>query len=103
MLADERGLNASEFYRQWRCADDAILIDIRTAGERQQASPLPGALYLDYLASDFERQLRQLDPYVPYFIYGDGGDRSRRACAAMLDRGFMLVYWLDGRSEELMG
>lgn len=97
----ERGLTPKLFFQSWRNAEDAVLLDIRTAGELEQSPLLPSAVHLDYLDSCFEERIRSLDPFVPYFLYGDSGERSRRACALMLSRGIILVNWLDGDRDEL--
>lgn len=73
----------------------AILIDVRTAGE-QVTGALPGAIPLDYLAYDFIDRLEELDPQATYLVYCRSGRRSIRACTLMKNSGFTQVYNLDG-------
>jgi rhodanese-related sulfurtransferase len=75
--------------------EDLVILDIRTQ-EEFDAGHLAGAIIVDYYASDFEAQLRQLDLTVPYVMYCNSGNRSANALALMDSVGFEEVYEMDG-------
>lgn len=74
---------------------DLVVLDIRTPDEF--AGPrLPGAVNIDFYASDFAAQLDDLDKTVPYVVYCRSGNRSSQTIPIMRDLGFELVYEIDG-------
>ena len=74
---------------------DLVVLDIRTP-EEFAAGHLAGAINVDYYASDFESQLRELDLTAPYVMYCNSGNRSANALPLMDSIGFDEVYELDG-------
>ncbi|WP_425842753.1 rhodanese-like domain-containing protein [Agrococcus sp. TSP3-2-1] len=66
---------------------DAVVVDVRTAGEHAEAR-LAGAVLLDISNGDLAEALPGLDPDVPYFVYCRSGSRSAQAVALMRDAGF---------------
>jgi rhodanese-related sulfurtransferase len=79
--------------------DDApnglVVLDIRTP-EEFQAARIPGAIMVDFYASDFGDRLDDLEKDVPYVLYCNSGNRSAEAAKMMQDRGFAEVYEIDG-------
>lgn len=74
---------------------DLVVLDIRTP-EEFASGHLAGAINVDYYASDFEAQLRELDLTARYVMYCNSGNRSSNALPLMDAIGFTEVYELDG-------
>ncbi len=72
-----------------------VLIDVRTPGE-YALFHFPGALNIDYFASDFWERIEALDTRRTYLVYCRSGRRSVRTCTLMQNGGFRDVYNLDG-------
>lgn len=78
------------------------IIDLRTTEELEKKGYIKGAVQLDYLAKDSEKQIDKLDKNKTYYIYCAGGGRSSEAAAYMEKTGFKRVYTLEkGMSEWL--
>lgn len=78
------------------------IIDLRTTEELEKKGYIKGAVQLDYLAKDSEKQIDKLDKNKTYYIYCAGGGRSSEAAAYMEKTGFKRVYTLEkGLSEWL--
>jgi rhodanese-related sulfurtransferase len=73
---------------------NAILLDVRTAGE-VQGGALPGAVNIDYMSMSFRKKIAELDKAKTYFVYCRSGARSMQACNIMHQQGFD-VRNLDG-------
>lgn len=74
---------------------DAVLLDVRTAGEYRQAA-IKGAINMDIMGADFHAKIGKLDPHKTYLIYCRSGNRSAQACKYMTSLGFKDVYNLSG-------
>ncbi|NHE59537.1 rhodanese-like domain-containing protein [Cyclobacterium plantarum] len=74
---------------------DAVVIDVRTAGEFNQGK-LPKARNLDMMSPNFKQQIQNLPKDKSYYLYCRSGNRSGHACAMMADLGFEKVYNLAG-------
>lgn len=74
---------------------DKQVVDVRTR-EEFEGGYIPGAKLIDFYAEDFSRQLDQLDPGKPVFVYCKGGGRSAQAAQQMKQKGFKTVYDLKG-------
>lgn len=85
------------FKAKIEASSNAVLVDVRTASEYQQAH-LPNAIHINYFAEDFWDQVEQLDANKSYFIYCRSGRRSIRVCTLMRNGGFdnMRIFNLDG-------
>ncbi len=68
-----------------------VIMDVRTPEEFGQGH-LSGAMNVNVLAPDFERQLGALDRGKTYLVYCRTGNRSGRAIQAMDQLGFRSVY-----------
>jgi rhodanese-related sulfurtransferase len=78
------------------------IIDLRTNEELEKKGFIKGAIQLDYLAKDSEKQIDKLDKSKTYYIYCAGGGRSSECATYMEKHGFKKVYTLEkGLSEWL--
>ncbi len=75
--------------------DGLVVLDVRTAQEFAEGH-LPGAVNVDFYASDFADQLDQLDKDVPYVLYCRSGNRSGQTMPIMEQLGFREVHEIDG-------
>ncbi len=66
------------------------VLDVRTPREYSQGH-LPNAVNIDYLNSDFEKQLEALDKDKKYLVYCRSGQRSSEAVEVMKKKGFRNV------------
>lgn len=78
--------------------DSAMLIDLRTPPEFD-AGYIKGAVLINFLDDDIDKQLSLLDKTKRYFIYCQQGGRSEKCMAKMKSLGFANVYALDGGYE----
>ena len=78
------------------------ILDLRTTEELEKKGYIKGAVQLDYLAKDSEKQIDKLDKNKTYYIYCAGGGRSSECATYMEKAGFKRVYTLEkGLSEWL--
>lgn len=91
-----RALTPELFMAELALTQDAVLIDVRTPGELSEEHRLSGALHMDFLDTDFDDQILDLDPFAPCYLYCDTGKRSALACERLLERGFMVISYLRG-------
>ncbi len=75
------------------------LIDLRTTDEMNKGY-IKGAVQLDFLAKDAEKQIDKLDKDKPYYIYCASGNRSGEASQYMKDHGFKHVFNLEKGFKE---
>jgi rhodanese-related sulfurtransferase len=75
--------------------DGLVVLDVRTATEYAEGH-IEGATLVDFYAADFEAQLAELDPAVPYVLYCRSGNRSGQTMPMMDRLGFLEVYEIDG-------
>jgi len=90
-----QNLNSSEFEKAVENNADAVIIDVRTAGEFSEGI-IPGAINIDMMGGSFTEQVKALDPNKSYFLYCRSGARSASACGAMQQWGFKKLYNLSG-------
>ena len=86
-------------------ANDKVgaIIDLRTTEELKKKGYIKGAVQLDFLAADAEKQIDKLDKNKTYYIYCASGGRSSDAAAYMEKSGFKRVYTLEkGISDWLL-
>jgi len=72
-----------------------ILLDVRTPEEIAEGK-IAGAMELNYNDENFDEQLAQLDPATPVFVYCAAGGRSSKTATLLKEKGFNLVYNLEG-------
>lgn len=87
-------LSSAEFESGMR-SPDAVLIDVRTAGEFA-GKKIKGARNLDLTSPSFEKQVVNLPKDKAYYLYCRSGNRSGQACDMMASMGFSRLYNLDG-------
>lgn len=96
MAFNAREVNPADFLIDFQKDEEAVWVDVRTAAERHHFPWMKDAIHLDFLDSQFETMIRNLDPYRPYYLYCDTGKRSAMAAAIMTEKGFALLYYLKG-------
>lgn len=75
--------------------DDLVILDVRTQKEFDEGH-IEGAVMLDFYRDDFETELADLDPNVPYVVYCRSGNRSGQTIALMENLEFRTVADVDG-------
>lgn len=75
--------------------EDAVLLDVRTAAEIEDAS-IDGHIAIDIQQPGFTEKVAGLDKSKTYFIYCRSGNRSGQACRYMATQGFDKLYNLKG-------
>ncbi|HEY0030458.1 MAG TPA: rhodanese-like domain-containing protein [Bacteroidia bacterium] len=71
------------------------VIDLRTNEEITKTGTIAGAVQIDFLAKDAEKQIDKLDKHKTYYIYCASGGRSSDAAEYMEKQGFDRVYTLQ--------
>lgn len=80
-----------------------MIIDLRTDDELAKYGYIKGAIQLDFLSKDAEKQIDKLDKNKTYYIYCASGGRSSDAAEYMEKSGFKRVYTLEkGLSDWLL-
>ncbi len=87
-------LSESEFSQKFSETPDAVIIDVRTAGEFADGHIL-NALNIDVSSADFASRISQLDADKSYFVYCRSGGRSGMAVGMMQKMGFKNIYELQ--------
>lgn len=72
-----------------------IVVDLRTTDELAKSGSIAGAIQLDFLAKDAEKQIDKLDKKKTYYLYCASGGRSSDAAEYMEKNGFSRVYTLE--------
>jgi phage shock protein E len=72
-----------------------IVLDLRTPGEFK-IDHIVGATNIDFLASDFETRIDQLDTNKSYLVHCASGGRSTHSLPVFHKHHFELLYHLDG-------
>jgi rhodanese-related sulfurtransferase len=85
-------LNPVEFQEK---GSNGIILDVRTPGEVAQGK-IPGALAMDYYASDFLTKVNELPKDKEIYLYCAVGARSEEAAQLLIQQGFTKVYHLSG-------
>jgi len=79
--------------------DDFVIIDLRSAREYANGH-IEEAVNLDYSASDFARELEELDRDMAYLLYSCTDDVSGQVLDMMAELGFTEVYNMLGGMEQ---
>jgi phage shock protein E len=72
-----------------------ILLDVRTPEEVAEGK-LAGSKAINYNDDNFAEALNELDPNQPVYVYCAAGGRSSKTATLLGEKGFTLVYNLDG-------
>jgi rhodanese-related sulfurtransferase len=76
-------------------ARKGVLLDVRTPGEYKKGH-LKNARLLDLFSDNFLDEINKLDTTQTYFVYCAIGGRSAEVCELMQQKGFQLVFDMDG-------
>lgn len=87
-------LNPHEFEARLK-EKEVVVLDVRTP-EEFSTGHIKGAVNIDFLASDFNQKLTNLDKNKSYLVYCASGGRSAAACKLMMKLGFLKCYNLQG-------
>jgi rhodanese-related sulfurtransferase len=82
---------SNEDFKKGMTASDAVVIDVRTAGEFQSGK-LKGSRNIDIMSRNFMAQVQNLPKDKKYYIYCRSGNRSGQACDIMSEMGFENTY-----------
>ena len=80
---------------QIRTEKDLIVLDVRTP-EEYQSGHLQDAKNVNFLAGDFDTQIKSLDKSKKYVVYCKKGGRSRKASEVLVQAGFENVLDVSG-------
>lgn len=87
-------LSGREFKEKFTASKNAVLVDVRTAGEFSSGN-IKGAKNIDFMSASFKDQFLKLDKGKEYFLYCRSGNRSGQASNILSKEGYK-VYNLDG-------
>lgn len=85
--ARNKNLSGAAFKKELEEAENAVLLDVRTAGEFAGGT-IPGAKNIDFLSPVFMKKVESLDKSATYFLFCRSGNRSGQACKMMHQMGF---------------
>jgi phage shock protein E len=88
-------LSAQRFKAAAENDKKGMIIDLRTTDEIRTKGYIKGAIQIDYLAKDAEKQIEKLDKNKTYYVYCAGGGRSGECAAYMEKHGFKRVYNME--------
>lgn len=71
-----------------------VIVDLRTPDEVAKGY-IKGAVFVDYLSKEWEKEVAKLDKNKTYYIYCAAGGRSADAAEYMEKHGFKKVYNLE--------
>lgn len=91
----QTNLTVSEFVRVYKATPNAQLLDVRTPSEWENGK-IEASACVDYMSSDFKKNVAKLDKSKPIFVYCAAGGRSAKASKILQDAGFKKVYNLTG-------
>ncbi len=87
-------LSAEQFKTAIANDKNGILIDLRTPDEIKKGF-IKGAIEIDYLSKEFDKQLLKLDKNKTYYVYCAAGGRSGDCAELMEKQGFKKVVNLE--------
>jgi rhodanese-related sulfurtransferase len=90
-----KNINSEEFKKIQEENPDAVVLDVRTAGE-VRGGKIPGATNIDIMDQQFAEKVEKLDKDKTYLVYCRSGNRSGQACGIMAGKGFDKLYNLNG-------
>lgn len=89
-----KDIGVEEFDRL-RQSKTNVVLDVRTREEYEEGH-LPGAILIDFMAPDFEKEIAKLDKGKTYLVHCASGGRSARACKKMEGLKFKSLFNLEG-------
>jgi rhodanese-related sulfurtransferase len=87
-------LSAEKFQKAVSNDKTGVIIDLRTDDEINGKGYIKGAIQIDFLAKDAEKQIDKLDKNKTYYIYCAAGGRSADAAEYMENQGFKKIFTL---------
>jgi rhodanese-related sulfurtransferase len=87
-------LDSETFEKMSKETTDAVILDVRTKEEYDQAR-IPDSILIDIYKPDFLSQIEKLDRDKTYFVYCRSGSRSFNAAVQMQKMGFTKVFNLE--------
>ena len=75
--------------------DSVQLIDVRTAVEFYKGH-IKNAKNIDFLSPDFDLKMAALDNSKPLILYCRSGRRSAKSVLKLVDKGYEIIYDLQG-------
>lgn len=75
--------------------NDVTLVDLRTPKEFNSGH-IENAINVNFLSSEFEKDIQKLDTTKTIVIYCRSGNRSRKSVAKLVEAGFDDIYDLKG-------
>jgi rhodanese-related sulfurtransferase len=76
-------------------SNPGTLLDVRTPEEIAEGK-ISGSMAINYNDENFAESLSELDPNKPVYVYCAAGGRSSKTATILGEKGFQLVYNLDG-------
>ena len=96
-------LAQEDWVSQFEADENAVILDVRTAGEFNEGG-IANAINIDiHLGQDFVTHIESLDKTKNYYVYCRSGMRSAKACGIMNELGFENAYNLVGGILEWEG
>ena len=80
-------LDGGTFKEKFEKSVNAVLLDVRTAGEVREGT-IKGAINIDMMSPSFRSEISKLDKSKDYFLICRSGNRSGQACKLMAKEGF---------------
>jgi rhodanese-related sulfurtransferase len=87
--------DASKLIEKYKDDPNFIIIDVRTPNEFSDEH-IENAKNIDFLSTDFEKQLEKMDKEKKCIVYCASGHRGAKAMKKMKNLGFMEVYNIEG-------
>jgi rhodanese-related sulfurtransferase len=92
-------ISVSEFLELYN-PQNHVLIDVRTLDEWNDGH-LKNAIRIDYYEDGFENEISKLDMDKSYILYCKSGGRSGKTLNMMKEKGFTVVYNIEGGMIQL--
>jgi rhodanese-related sulfurtransferase len=92
-------MDANEFKTTYEKVKNAILLDVRTNGEYADGH-LVNSKNIDVDNDSWDKNIATLEKSQIYFVYCQGGSRSRVACKRLKELGFTNLYNLSNGIES---
>lgn len=75
--------------------EDVQLVDVRTPDEYEEGY-IEGFQNIDFYADTFQEDIEKLDKTKPVIVYCRSGGRSGKCSKLMQEKGFTMIYDLEG-------
>lgn len=88
-------LDSNEFISKYKEEANSLMIDVRTPIEFSEEH-ITEAINIDFQNSNFETEIKKLDPAKSYFVYCQSGNRSGQAVRKIESLGVKNIFELRG-------